>query len=217
MGEGSREGRQSPSLVVCDIDLLNTLSTRDRVSGLAEMLKCALTYDSNSYDFLIQNAQRILKLESAPLTKSIFETVGQKASVVQRDEYERRGLRQFLNFGHTMGHVLETATEYKRFRHGEAVLWGMRLEMALSTIRGHLPETVRQLVDGDLSKLPVPTLPKIGPKALLSLLKRDKKVKDGKVNFILLEAIGKAVADNQVSDAEVLQAWKQVASFGGAR
>jgi 3-dehydroquinate synthase len=200
-----------PSLVLCDTDLLQTLSLRDRVSGFAEMVKVSLTFDKAFYEFLVQHHQSILQLEPKYLDVAVVETIRQKADVVCQDEFERTGLRQILNFGHTMGHALESATEYRHFRHGEAVLLGMRLEMALSVIRGHLPHTKYQAVDDFLKTLPIPKIPKgLTPKKLVTGTKHDKKVKDGKVNYVLLEDIGKAVVDNQVSDSDVTQAWKMM-------
>jgi len=200
-----------PSLVLCDTDLLKSLSERDRVSGFGEMVKCGLTFDKNFYEFLAEYQTNIVALESKYLDIAIVGTLRQKADVVRQDEYERTGLRQLLNFGHTMGHALETATEYRRYRHGEAVLWGIRLEMALSVIRGHLPEATYQSVANGLTQLVVPALPKdLSVKKLLSGLKRDKKVKDGKVNFILLQSVGKAIVDNAVEDSQIAEAWKMV-------
>ncbi len=204
-----------PSLVVCDTGLLPSLSARDRVSGYGEMIKCSLTFDKTFYDFLVQHKQSILDLESKYLDIAIVETLRHKAEVVRQDEFERAGMRQILNFGHTLGHALETATGYRRFRHGEAVLWGIQLELELSVIRGHLSAESRGPIAEFLSQLPLPALAKeLKVSQILSGLKRDKKVKDGKVNFVLLESIGKAVIDNAVSDSDITQAWKIVSKKG---
>jgi 3-dehydroquinate synthase len=196
-----------PSLVLCDTELLRSLSMRDRVSGMAEMIKLGLTFDPIHYDFLVREHEKILKLEPEALSLAIAQSIRWKANVVEQDEYERTGTRQILNFGHTIGHALESITNYKRFRHGEAILWGMRVESAVSVIRGHILESDLQKVDSFFVKLEVPDLPPaLSVKKLVAATMTDKKVKDGKVNYILIKAVGKAVSDNQVSEHDVAAA-----------
>ena len=130
-----------PSLVVCDTKLLGTLSVRDRISGFGEILKYGLAFDPAFFDFLSRQWKAILQLEARPLEKAISRSIAWKAEVVSADELETLGLRQTLNFGHTLGHAFESATGYRYFRHGEAVLLGMRLASALSVERGYLTES----------------------------------------------------------------------------
>lgn len=200
-----------PSAVICDTDLLKTLSKRDRVSGFAEMLKCALTFDAAQFDFLVNRYREILALDSSALPRAVEQTVRWKADVIQRDEFERSGLRQVLNFGHTLGHAIESATKYKRFRHGEAVLWGIRWETALSVVRGKLSAHDQKTIDQFLKTLSVPTLPATcTAKNISELIKTDKKVKDGKVHFVLLKAMGKTIVDSEVTPQAIAEAFTMI-------
>ena len=115
-----------PSLVVCDTALLQSLSPRDRVSGLGEILKVGLAFDRVFFRRLGRELEALLSLEPAITTAAIARSIGWKARVVVGDERESLGLRVTLNLGHTLGHALEAETGYRRFRHGEAILWGLR-------------------------------------------------------------------------------------------
>ncbi len=200
-----------PSLVLCDLDLLSSLSRRDLVSGLGEILKYGLAFDKKFFDFLDKNLNELMLLSPEPLQKAIRESAKWKAYVVGKDECETLGLRKLLNFGHTLGHALESATEYRAFRHGEAILWGMRWASALSVERGHLSEADFERIDGVLKKLPVPAIPDhITVDKLMSYTKRDKKAKDGKVDYVLLGRIGHTVIDNKIDRKHVAAALQRV-------
>lgn len=193
-----------PAMVICDTDLLRSLSARDRISGLAEMIKCGLTFDPVHYDFIVREHKKILNLEPETVSLAIAQSIRWKASVVEKDEYERSGLRRVLNFGHTVGHALESISNYKGFRHGEAILWGMRIENAISVVRGHLSESEQQKIEGFLSQLKIPDFPPtLTVKKLFAATLTDKKIKDGRVNYVLLSAVGKTVTDNLVSERDM--------------
>lgn len=193
-----------PSLVICDTKLLGTLSVRDRISGFGEMLKYGLAFDPTFFEFLSRNWKAILQLEARPLEKAISRSIAWKAEVVSADELERLGLRQTLNFGHTLGHAFESATDYRYFRHGEAVLLGMRLATALSVERGYLAENKFETIEAFLGQLPQPHVPKLSLKTLLDFTKRDKKAKEGKVSFVLLKGIGRTVPDSEVQSRDLI-------------
>lgn len=200
-----------PSLVLCDVSLLSSLSKRDVVSGLGEILKYGLAFDKKFFDFLDANLNELMVLSPKVLQKAISESAKWKAYVVGKDEFETLGLRKLLNFGHTLGHALESATEYKAFRHGEAILWGMRWASALSVERGHLSESQFARIDGVLRRLPVPAIPShVTVDKLMSYTKRDKKAKDGKVDFVLLDRIGHTVIDNKIDRKVVAAALARV-------
>jgi 3-dehydroquinate synthetase len=129
-----------------------------------------------------------------------------KARAVAQDERDASGEREALNFGHTVGHALETLTHYGYFRHGEAILIGMRAAAALSVIRGHLKVSAFDEINGFLSRFDVPKIPAgVTGRKLLRLIRYDKKARDGRVRFVLLKKIGQVVLDNEVRDAEFLQ------------
>lgn len=200
-----------PSLVLCDTSVLRTLTLRDRASGLAEAIKYGLIFDPAFFRYLNKNLEAALALEPAVIHRTVATSAKWKAKVVGQDERETRGLRYQLNFGHTLGHALEAATGFKRFRHGEAIAWGMRWATALSVERGHLAASVADLIDESLARLPVPPLPKaLRLDDLLPYLKRDKKVEAGKLSFVLLDRLGHARLDRGVRERDLRAAWRRV-------
>ena len=192
-----------PSLVLCDTDLLKTLSRRDRVSGFGEMIKYGMAFDAGYYNRLERDHARILDLDPEVLAPAVAASIRWKAKIVARDPLETSGVRRTLNLGHTLGHAFEAATGFRRYRHGEAVILGLRAAAALSVERGHLREGVQVAIEGFLKSLPVPKAPKIPLSSLLKYTKRDKKVVDGKPVYVLLKSLGKTVCDSGVTDAKV--------------
>lgn len=200
-----------PSLVLCDTGVLHSLGERDRVSGLAEIIKYGLIFDKAFFAWLEGQGTDLLRLAPGPTEKAIRTALEWKAEVVVKDMFETAGLRRLLNFGHTLGHALEGATHYRYFRHGEAVLWGMRLAVALSCERGHLEEESGRRIDQLLSSFPVPEIPSsITVARLLAFTLRDKKREEGKLPFVLLDRLGHAIADSGVGPEEIRAAWKRV-------
>lgn len=188
-----------PRLVVCDPTLLATLPVRERWSGLAEIVKCALIAPEQSAagEPLLERCERDLEKAAAgdpgALGPLIEASVRIKARLVAADEREG-GQRAFLNFGHTVGHALEAATQYARFTHGEAVALGMRGAIFLSHAQGLLTpaEAARALaLVMRLRVEPDRRLERDQLNAALEALGRDKKVRAGKVRFVLLEGLGK--------------------------
>ena len=182
-----------PRLVLVDPKFLATLSTRQFVSGLAEAIKYGIIRDAGLFRFLEREMLSILQRSPRILTALVARCAANKAWYVERDEYERTGLRAQLNFGHTVGHVLETLGHYRRFTHGEAVALGMVAEGLLSRQLGILRS------DDDLSRmiillaeagLPV-KLPIFPVGQMMMVMRRDKKVKGGRIRMVLMERIGK--------------------------
>src|SRR6202162_3540627 len=128
-----------PRLVITDPGFLETLPDREFRSGLYEVVKYAVISDAALFDFLERRMPALLRRDSAALRFVIPCCIRLKASVVNRDEHET-GLRQILNFGHTLGHGLEAVTGYRRFLHGEAIGWGMIASTLLALARGGLRE-----------------------------------------------------------------------------
>ena len=131
-----------PALVAIDPQVLRTLPNRDIVSGYGEMLKYGLALDAELYRALRAGQEALLD-DPASALDAIARCVEQKAEIVARDEEDRTGVRAVLNFGHTVGHALEKVAGYGSLRHGEAVIVGMRAELALSVACGLLDESAR--------------------------------------------------------------------------
>ena len=187
-----------PRLVVCDAAVLGTLPARERWSGLAEVVKCALLSPAQEAGGtpLLERCERDLERAAAgdvdALAPMIEACVRYKASIVASDEREG-GARAFLNLGHTVGHALEAATGYERFAHGEAVALGLRGALWLSRGRGLLDDAglqrARRLVER-LKIAPDRRLDAAEREAALSAITRDKKARAGRVRFVLLAGLG---------------------------
>ncbi len=145
-----------PSFVLADVHTLNTLPDRELISGWAEVIKYGLTLDKEFFEFLEANADKLIKLEPNAVTQAIVRSAAIKAQIVSEDEKERGG-RIILNYGHTIAHGLETATQYKRFLHGEAVAIGMMGAAKLSQRLGLLSSDVVQRQQALLRKFGLPT------------------------------------------------------------
>jgi 3-dehydroquinate synthase len=181
-----------PKLVLADIELLKTLPAREFSAGMAEVIKYGLIRDLPFFEWLEKNMERIMAREPEALVHVIYESCRNKAEVVGEDEKES-GVRAILNFGHTFGHAIEAATNYKTWLHGEAVAMGTVLAARLSSY-----ENVRREPDVErivrillAAALPV-TSPNIGSATYIELMSRDKKVEAGKIRFVLLEQLGQA-------------------------
>ncbi len=182
-----------PQSVVIDTDTLSTLENRQLSAGLAEVVKYALINDPEFFEWLEQQAEKLLAREPTALNFAIARCCQNKAHIVAQDERES-GIRALLNLGHTFGHAIETGAGYGYYLHGEAVAIGLRLSAQFSSQLGWLPEDTVQRVVALLQKMNLPTtIPyHLTVQQLLDLMKVDKKVKKGKIRLILLKAIGKA-------------------------
>ena len=183
-----------PRLVLIDIDFLDTLPRRELKTGLAEVIKHGLIADKELFSFLEENRQEIYNLQPAALIEIIKASVEIKAGIVVRDQKET-GERALLNFGHTVGHALESVAGYGNFTHGEAVAVGLKGESMLSVLAGHLGQQEQQriqqlLVDYEL-RLELPE--KLEAEELYQAMWHDKKVQQQTINWILLREIGRAV------------------------
>ncbi len=196
-----------PSLVLADIDALDTLPSRDFLAGYGEVVKYGLLGDAAFYDWLETHAPGMAAGDKAARQRAVVRSVQMKAEIVARDETEE-GDRALLNLGHTFCHALEKATGYgDRLLHGEGVAIGCALAFELSSRLGlcsqedpsRLREHLRTMgTKVDLADI-AGDLP--GAEALLALMGQDKKVVDGKLRFILARGIGQAfVADDVPGD-----------------
>ena len=176
-----------PRLVVCDPELLTTLPPRERWSGLAEVVKCALLAGGDLLDRCERDLEAAAEGDADALAPLIEGAVRLKARIVAADEREG-GARAFLNLGHTVGHALEAATQYAHFTHGEAVALGLRGALALSPGMAER-ERALKLVQR-LHVQPSTSLDADRREAALQAMTRDKKARHGTVRFVLLDAIG---------------------------
>jgi len=193
-----------PGIVWIDTETLKTLPERELLAGLAEVIKYGIIRDEELFTFLEDNRDKILNLNSDAVTHIIKRSCEIKAEVVSKDERES-GLRAILNYGHNIGHAVETVTGYTRFLHGEAVAIGMCLEAKLSQILGVIDKEdvrrIKALIDS--YGLPSGTPEDININALLSSMKLDKKAVAGALKFILPEKIGKVRIQKEVSEKDI--------------
>lgn len=199
-----------PALVLVDPDLLATLSRREFRAGLYEVIKYGLIADHAVLDLLEASLPEILTQRGDALGEMVTRCCRIKASVVSQDEHEH-GLRRILNFGHTLGHALESATGYKRLRHGEAVALGMRAALAIGVARGVTPKPLAQRADALIARLgPLPSVSDVPVRQVLEAASHDKKVVRGTLHFVLVNADGATTASD-VRPAEMRTA---LASIG---
>ena len=193
-----------PRIVLVDPDLLTTLPDREFRGGLAEVIKYGVIADEKLFRFLEENITRILRRDASVLQHVIRRSIEIKASVVSRDERES-GPRETLNFGHTFGHALESATRYRRFQHGEAVALGM---MCAALLGHELLETPADQVSRMVALIrqigPFPTWPKIPAVRLLKTMSSDKKANAGQLRFVLTPRLGCALSYTDVPMKNVL-------------
>jgi 3-dehydroquinate synthase len=188
-----------PALVVSDVDTLATLPPREFSQGFAEIIKHAVIRDAQMFEML-QHFDR------ADLPALIGRNIEIKAAIVAVDERETMGQRALLNFGHTIGHAIERAGEYRDFLHGEAVSLGMVAACEISVQKAGLSETEREKIVSTLGGFDLPTrLPADFPREKITeAIRFDKKFARGEVRFVVLPAIGSArlVADVTMEDIE---------------
>lgn len=197
---------QPPAAVLIDTTFLESLPQNEMRSGLAEMLKHGLIYDPKYWEAF----QQLDTLTGEDLDLLVHRSVVIKNEIVQSDPYEK-GMRKALNFGHTLGHAIESyfmeSTTHESILHGEAVAAGMILESHISLQKGFLKEkeyaTIKSTLLGLFNQLP------LGVEQLENLyfwMKFDKKNSNGKVKFVLLQGVGKVILDQEVDDDMIINA-----------
>lgn len=199
-----------PQLVLIDVDFLKTHGDRDLRSGLAEVVKYGAVLDREFFKYLDEYSSKLLDVGSSELLYAIRRSCEFKASVVERDEFDRVGIRALLNYGHTVGHALESFSNYE-LRHGEAVSMGMCYEAKISVAMGLARESVVKSLTNLLSKLGLPTEVKLRDEDLdkvIELMKRDKKAVSGRIAMVLLKDIGNGVLVRDVPEAVVREVFK---------
>lgn len=178
-----------PEFVICDMNLLQSLSKRDLLCGFAEIVKHAVIADADMFVYLERQWPLALALDSDVIEKLVHDSVVIKSGVVNRDETEK-GERRILNFGHTIGHAIEKTTGVP---HGEAVSIGMVAAAAIANRCGLLSEIDAARIEALLSRMNLPTRLSGQRQAILSAMRKDKKREGEEILFVLPEGIGKAV------------------------
>jgi 3-dehydroquinate synthase len=193
-----------PRLVISDVETLSTLDDRDFVSGLAEVVKYGIVFDADFFSYLNANRDRLLLRQRDAMVYLVRRCCELKAHVVAQDERES-GVRAVLNYGHTLGHAVETLAGYDTYRHGEAVAIGMAQAAVISESYGYADheDTVR-IIDL-ISALGLPTnLPLFTGEEYATVLIRDKKVREKGLTYICNRGIGEYVLEHVTDISSLL-------------
>jgi 3-dehydroquinate synthase len=194
-----------PVGVWIDTDVLRTLPDREYRCGLAEVIKYGVILDAEFFSFLEAYAQAVLARQAEALRHVVAHCCRLKADVVSKDEREETGLRSVLNFGHTIGHALESVSGYgPRFHHGEAVAVGMVAEGRLAERLGWIPHETAARIQTLVETFCLPAAaPGVDPGSLLDAMARDKKNQKGKTRFVLPRRIGHVELTDAPSEADL--------------
>ncbi|MFH0754899.1 MAG: 3-dehydroquinate synthase [Candidatus Omnitrophota bacterium] len=190
-----------PRLVWSDVSLLSSLSDRQVRNGLAEAVKYGVIADAALFSFLEKNVRGLLEREAKLLARVVADCAAIKAEIVEVDEKETKGVRTILNFGHTIGHAVETACGYGKYHHGEAVALGMRGVCRMSVAGQLLSSRDALRVEMLLSQIGLPQTVKGGRRMVPGIMKAmrfDKKFSGQKSRFILAKGIGHVVIVDDV-------------------
>ena len=185
-----------PKLVIADLDTLSTLPPREFAAGMAEVIKYGAFADRALFDRVAKG----VKPDDTDLDEIIEKCVAIKARIVEQDEFETKGLRALLNFGHTIGHAIEAETEYKEYLHGEAIALGMRAAAWLSHALEGLPKNEVFDIERALQANGLNPQAKehyqngkhFNSAQIFGFMGRDKKIKNGYFQWVLLSEIGNA-------------------------
>jgi len=191
-----------PLGVYADIRTLGTLPGAELRAGLQEAVKAGIIRDRGLFEFLEGESAAVLSGDAEALTRVVVDSVRVKAEVVSADEREG-GLRMILNLGHTLGHAIEAATEYKQLLHGEAVAWGMLAAAAIAKRRGLMTVAEHDRVERVILMYGPPKRFEADAAQLVALTAKDKKNRSGDRKFVLPRGIGDAVIVNDVTVEEL--------------
>jgi len=191
-----------PKAVFVDTETLSTLPAPELVAGLVEVIKYGVIKDAELFEYIEKSLYDILQLNHHALLKIIATSCQIKAHVVEEDEKEKH-LRAILNYGHTIGHAIETVTNYKKYRHGEAVAIGMLYATRVAIDMGLTDNTVFERQFSLIKRLGLPLHTGLKPEEIVKILYADKKAIAGRLRFILPTKIGEVIISDQVTE-EVL-------------
>jgi len=200
----------APSLVVADPTVLGTLPRREFRSGLYEVIKYGVIAAPSLLDRVRTTLPAIFDREPEAVSPLVAESCRIKARVVSADEREG-GLRRILNFGHTIGHALEAATKYKRFRHGEAIGYGMLAALSLGVARGVTPDSLYDEIHNLVTHLGrLPPVSDISANEALAAIGRDKKVVAGTLHFVAATKRGGTTTLTNVTPTDLKAAMREL-------
>jgi 3-dehydroquinate synthase len=199
-----------PTAVVANISYLATLERRHLAAGLAECIKKAVIASPDYWQFIHRNAEAVLARDPAALTRLVRGAAAIKTALIARDPYEQ-DLRRPLNFGHTIGHPLETVSGYAPLLHGEAVAFGMVVESRIACARGLLRPGMLAHLEALLRRCGLPTTAADLPAAttaaaVVAALEKVRLIRDGSLRYVLPVALGVTVIADDVSEREVRRA-----------
>lgn len=200
-----------PRLVIADTNTLKTLPSAELINGLAEVIKSAAVWDADFFTFLERNLDKIKALDDLVLEEMIYRTARIKAEVVAKDERDW-GLRNILNFGHTVGHGIEASSNFE-VAHGTAVALGMLAAARISNRLGLFNKAEMLRLTDLLHRAGLSTdIGKLTPNRIIHAMHHDKKISQGKMKFILPQTMGKVLVTDQVSPEllkKVLENWHE--------
>jgi 3-dehydroquinate synthase len=196
-----------PKIVISDSRVLATLSRRQITAGLAEVIKYAVIADPRLFAYLESHLTPIQAGNAAALTYIVNRCAAIKAAIVGQDERETQGLRTILNFGHTLGHAIETAGGYRGYNHGTAVALGMLLALDISCRLRLLPHAVAQRIELLIKRVGLPThIRRVSLAKILAAHHHDKKFVGTTNRFVLLAALGKTCIKENIPLEVIRQA-----------
>jgi len=202
-----------PRMVIADLSALKTLSPRELASGWAEAIKHGLILDASLFRLFEERAESLLDLDPEVTTEVVRRSMAIKGKVVEQDERETTGSRIILNYGHTIGHGLEAATEYTALLHGEAVSAGMVAAGEISEKMGLISREAVERYTAVLEGFGLPvSCPGVNPDSVLKAMELDKKATSKRINWVLLEDIGQATVSSDVPDELVQQTVRDICS-----
>ncbi len=193
-----------PKGVLIDPVILKSLSKEEVMAGLGEVIKYGAIWDKA---FLIDISTWLEDIDSFPFEDAIRKSCKIKAEVISKDEREG-DLRRILNFGHTIGHALESHLGYGKIRHGEAVALGMKCAGFISQKLNLLSKEELSILNQTINRLPLPQLPHINGNHLMPFIKTDKKSEKGVLNFVLLDGLGNAISSTDVTEELIQESLK---------
>ena len=199
----------APRAVVCDLDLLDSLSPNETVAGFAEVVKAGFIWHPEILDIIEADPAVAVDPTTPAFRRCIELAIDMKARVVGED-FREGGLREVLNYGHTLGHAIEHAERY-RWRHGAAISVGMTYAAELSRLAGRLPDAAAQRHRDVLETLGLPTSYRPGAwPQLLATMQRDKKARGGMLRFIVLDDIARPTVLQAPDESLLFAAYQEL-------
>ncbi len=201
----------APSVVVADLDILAGLDRKDVLAGFGEIVKCGFIAEPEILDIIERDVGIATNVESEEFQKVVELSVAVKARVVGED-FRESGVREILNYGHTVGHAIEYAERF-RWRHGDAVSVGMVFAAELARLAGRLGDDVVERHRSILTSIGLPITYPVGRwNTLVSVMKRDKKARGDLLRFVILDGVARPTILAGPDESLLFAAWQEVGS-----